>query len=32
MTMSGGITLDIKFDGLNFPPSEGPFTLEWSKQ
>ncbi|HEY2261796.1 MAG TPA: fibronectin type III domain-containing protein [Streptosporangiaceae bacterium] len=34
--ISAGITLDIKFDGLNEngsganPPYEGPFTLEWS--
>lgn len=35
-TISAGITLFIKFDGLNEngsganPPYEGPFTLEWS--
>ena len=37
-TMSAGLTLYIKFDGVNEggsnanPPYEGPFTLEWSQQ
>jgi Fibronectin type III domain/NHL repeat len=37
-TMSAGLTLYIKFDGLNEngsnanPPYEGPFTLEWFQQ
>jgi hypothetical protein len=37
-TMSAGLTLYIKFDGINEngsnanPPYEGPFTLEWSQQ
>jgi Fibronectin type III domain len=37
-TMSAGLTLYVKFDGVNEggsnanPPYEGPFTLEWSQQ
>lgn len=36
-TMSAGLTLRIKVDGLNnrdvsgYPPYEGVFTLEWSQ-
>ncbi|MCW2931881.1 MAG: fibronectin type protein [Actinomycetia bacterium] len=33
-TVSAGVTIDVKFDGINYGngPSEGPFTLEWSLQ